>query len=538
MTITTLPSAPLPSDNTATFNAKAFALVAALNPFVDETNAVAVESELNKSASDASKFLAEIAATNASTSEANALSYASAAAANTNTPRWVSGTTYALGSLVYSPVTGRSYRRSVAGAGTTDPSSDSTNWTALLLEAVTNLPTIRPSLLLDFANTEQLDPRITFARASTASFYDTDGILKTAALGVPRFDHNPVTGESLGLLIEGQATNLLTYSEQFDNAAWTKQNCTVAANTVVAPDGTISADTLTVGPTGYAPITRGGITITANTAQTISLYVKAGTGTSFTLTLANASLSSGYSTVFNLSTGTVTSLTPTGTASSGASTITPVGNGWFRATLTAIIDTSTTAARIDILFGLGLTAYLWGAQFESNNFASSYIPTVASQVTRSADSASMTGSNFSSWYRADEGSLFARTTVSGYSSTNPDVIALSQSTNPSGNAISMFLASAGPNYRANITASSVNQLLQNCVYAAEINNDISFCIAYKTNDSVSYATNVVNGVDTSVIVPSVDQLTFGPAGGIRKHIKRIAYYPKRISNTELQGVTV
>jgi hypothetical protein len=730
MTITTLPSAPLPSDNTATFNSKAFALVASLSTFVDETNAVAVEVESNKSLSDVSKSLAGISETNAAASAANALSYASAAAANTNTPRWVSGTTYALGSLVYSPISGRSYRRSVAGAGTTDPSSDSTNWTALMLEAVTNFPKIRPSLLLDFAATKQLDPRITFTRASTGTFYDdnvaakaeenlvyysqdlvngawsitgvsvgsnvttapdgtstadsitasaglsvhaiiqntasvtgsvravsfyvkasthnfvqvlfgadttsfanfnitagagavgtvgsastasivdagngwyrciinvstataTNGIfinlissatasryenwtavgtesvylwgvqceqrssvtayiattsapitnyipvLQTAAPGIPRFDHNPTTGESLGLLIEGQSTNLLTYSEQFDNAAWGKSNVTIGSNFLVAPDGNITADKIQeTAVTGFF-----GISVNPaaafSTTYTWSCYAKAGERNYLTLNFSVLNINGS----FDLTTGT-------NTVTGGAGKAVSVGNGWWRLSVTVTTPASGTnllylvtgvssVSNINTQYSgvAGNGIYIWGAQLEASAFASSYIPTVASQVTRSADAASMTGTNFSSWYRTDEGTLFARTQVSGYSSSaNSDIVSLNLSTNPSNNSINMFIAFAGPNYRSNITAGSVNQLLQNCVYTADMYNDISFCIGYKTNDSVSYATNIVNTADTSVTVPPVDRLTLDGAG-IRKYIKRIAYYPKRLSNTELQGVT-
>jgi hypothetical protein len=63
-------------------------------------------------------------------------------------------------------------------------------------------PTVRPTLNLDFAKTKTLDPRVTFTRASTATFVGANGLIQTAASGAARFDHNPTTGESLGLLVE------------------------------------------------------------------------------------------------------------------------------------------------------------------------------------------------------------------------------------------------------------------------------------------------------------------------------------------------
>ena len=63
-------------------------------------------------------------------------------------------------------------------------------------------PTQRPSLDLDFANSKRLDPRITFTRGSTATYVDAEGVIQSAANNEARFNHNPVTGESLGLLVE------------------------------------------------------------------------------------------------------------------------------------------------------------------------------------------------------------------------------------------------------------------------------------------------------------------------------------------------
>jgi hypothetical protein len=68
--------------------------------------------------------------------------------------------------------------------------------------------------------------------------------------------------------------------------------------------------------------------------------------------------------------------------------------------------TSATAARNETYAGTNRQIYAWGAQVEAGAFATSYIPTVASQVTRSADSAVMTGTNFSSWYNASEGTFY------------------------------------------------------------------------------------------------------------------------------------
>ena len=76
---------------------------------------------------------------------------------------------------------------------------------------------IRPSLNLDFANSKELDSRITFYRDSIATYYDSKGILKYANVNEPRFDHDPLTGESKGLLIEEARAN---HSLQFCQMNW------------------------------------------------------------------------------------------------------------------------------------------------------------------------------------------------------------------------------------------------------------------------------------------------------------------------------
>lgn len=127
MSISALPTPPGPTDDVATFNARAFALLGALPAFVTEANAQAVDVNADAAAADAdaasalaSKLAAEVAR--------------DAAAASAGATLWVSGTTYALGVRVWSPVNQQVYRRTVAGAGTTDPSLDGTNWARVYAE--------------------------------------------------------------------------------------------------------------------------------------------------------------------------------------------------------------------------------------------------------------------------------------------------------------------------------------------------------------------------------------------------------------------
>jgi len=271
-------------------------------------------------------------------------------------------------------------------------------------------PTVRPTLNLDFAKTKVLDPRITFTRASTATFVGADGLIQTAASGAARFDHNPATRESLGLLVEEARTNLLTYSEQFDNAAWVKPlNTTVTANTHVAPDGTTTADTINAISN---QITRSAA-VTASATYTVSVFIRKTTGATIFPMLAVNEFTSGGQRVFNTNTG---QLVITNAALNTGIQSESVGDYW-RVSYSGNVGANTTlgfliypAASNDgssYVGSLAGSVVAWGAQLEAGSFPTSYIPTTTATVTRAADVASMTGTNFSSWYNNTEGTVFA-----------------------------------------------------------------------------------------------------------------------------------
>lgn len=136
MAITPLPAAPETTDTPQQFNTKAFAWVQSLDTFVTEANAQATT--VNSNASSASG-----SASTATTKAAEAAASAAAAAQTANVTLWVSGTTYAVGANVYSPITFQTYRSKSAFTSTTDPSADDTNWEQLT--AVSPAEVLTPS---------------------------------------------------------------------------------------------------------------------------------------------------------------------------------------------------------------------------------------------------------------------------------------------------------------------------------------------------------------------------------------------------------
>lgn len=248
-------------------------------------------------------------------------------------------------------------------------------------------PTIRPSLDLNFAGSKTVDPRITFTRASSATYFDEFGVLRTAANNAPRIDHSPITGECLGLLIEEQRTNLLTYSEQFDNAAWFKSNATVTANVAIAPDGTLTADKLVMA-SGISPSTTDNVGIQnfnrvniSGATHALSFYAKAAEASSVRI---RENISTGAFLTVDLISGAITN----GNSSQYVSpTAVSVGNGWWRIsfnTATGSASTSKYGLRVNATGDGTSGIYIWGAQLEAGAHPTSYIPTPATFTSRNS----------------------------------------------------------------------------------------------------------------------------------------------------------
>jgi hypothetical protein len=322
-----------------------------------------------------------------------------------------------------------------------------------------NFPAIKPTLLLDFANVKALDPRITFTRASTATYVDQFGVMQTAASGVARFDHNPTTEESLGLLIEEQRTNLV-----LNSATLSTQNVTVTA-----------------------------------VAHTLSFY----------------------------GTGTVTL--------SGVSTAGPlVGTGAYpnRVTLTFTPTAGTLT--------LTVSGSVQLAQLEIGAFPTSYIQTVASQVTRIADVVSMTGTNFSDWYNQAEGTLYGESSVPAINTSGVSIYTaatISDGTTNNFLNIRAFTTAGSLLWDATGRTSGVDQFdTGQQTYGANV--PVKNSLAYATNNVGNSVNGQAVSTDTSVILPLVNQLVIGGAtNNLNGHIRKLSYYPLRVSNTNLVALT-
>ena len=382
----------------------------------------------------------------------------------------------------------------------------------------------RAPLDLRFAQQKTLDPRVTFTRASSGTYVGSDGLIQTATTNEPRFDHNPTTGESLGLLVEEARTNLLLQSESIDNVTnWNKvvggtgSTPVVNANSVVAPDGTTTADQVILA-------LNGGTTVNDSSYITQSYSSTSGTTYVVSIWLRTAS-------------GNVIISLDADSQNANTITVTPV---WQR--FSCARTTTSTASRT-VRFGLrgtfstadSATFYAWGAQLEAGAFPTSYIPTTTATVTRAADVASITGSNFSSFYNQTEGTVFANYAERAFSVTH-QVATVSNGTanerislaiNPS-NILDVGVISGGTDTFGGNTPTLTAQ-------------EYKIGFGYKADNSGVSANGSAITVDSAVTLPTVSQLDVGARAGsnqiLNSTIKRLTFWPTRLADITLQQIT-
>jgi len=417
-----------------------------------------------------------------------------------------------------------------------------------------NYPTVRPSLLLDFAKSRTVDPRITFTRASTATYFDEDGILQSALAGVPRIDFNPSTLVCNGLLIEDQRTNSILQSEDFSTTWSITGTASISTNVTSSPAGTITADKFILGNTitsGSAAFFQSVTKAATATTYTTSVFVKAAEFNSLRLILRDtATAGNNVEAYFNAATGAIAfGPTANGTFTGASATISAVGNGWYRVTLTGTTSTETSVNVRMLVYqnGTGTATgngsdgiLIWGAQLEAGAFPTSYIPTTTTALTRNADVASMTGTNFSSWYNASEGTLYAEGFVytAPANTVNPCLFSIDDNTGS--NRIQLYRANGNGNPNAGLAVVN-GGTIQALITAGNTQfQNGKIAGAYKVNDFAASVNGATPVTDSSGTVPVVTQMQIGigPAlANVNGTIRRLAYYPTRLANAQLVALT-
>jgi len=242
----------------------------------------------------------------------------------------------------------------------------------------------------------------TFARTGDATRVRKDGLIEAVATTVPRLDW--LNSDCPNLLIEPIRTNRQVRSEEFDNAAWTKQpDLTVTANQVTAPSGELTADKIKRGSTVD---TNNYLSDAANKSSSAqldactSVFVKQGEGDFFAFR-AQGGYPNRMDAIFQFSNTTLTTSVAGADFTVTSSKVENYGNGWYR--LSVVYNTDAASTIVSIFSPRGTTGsvdasdtstsafvYLWGCQVEEGNSLTSYIETTSGTSTRNADVCNVT----------------------------------------------------------------------------------------------------------------------------------------------------
>ena len=404
-----------------------------------------------------------------------------------------------------------------------------------------------PSLDLRFADSKSLTDAftgsslVTFTRASSGTFVGSNGVLQTATNDVARFDHNPTTGESLGLLVEEARTNVAWPSANYSGANWTKTNIQVSASTTTAPDGSTCFAYEGSSASSLLKRLRFNFTTTTVGAYTFSIYLKAGTENSCAITLQdNTGLNGGVVEIL-LTNGTVAvAASNFGVNTGTAVLVQALSNGFYRISLTSTFVAAVTG--LQAITGWDTngsttttgTIFPWGAQLEAGAFPTSYIPTTAAAATRSADVASITGSAFSGWYRQDEGTVFAEGRA-----VNNGVIAVANDGSFNNRKPQLNLGAIG-SVDANYVAAGSIVAPFTQVSSVGISN--RWATAYAVDNFGFSSNGLAPAQDSSGALPSgINALRLGSFQNGSSYangpIKRLCFWPTRLANSTLQTLT-
>jgi hypothetical protein len=386
---------------------------------------------------------------------------------------------------------------------------------------------ITPKLSLDFTSAT-LDPRITFARSgATATRVNSSGLIESVVADTARFDYSPITLGCKGLLVEDQKSNAYPYSSDLTQAtAYTYVGATIGTAAVqLSPDGISYMQKLEeTSATSVHRLQPNGPSVVSGTRYVLSFFAKKAERefvevqeTSYTgIVVAR----------FNLTAGTYQTFAAGVTAN-----IEPYQDGVYRCWVSMAAQSTGNPGflnRIQLYNGsassyagtTGYGAYLWGLQFETGFAPTSYIPTAGSSLTRNADVATITGTNFSSFWQAGRGGVLVRalpSTVAGIrplvqfdDNTADNIIALrGNTTNPE-----LYIVDGGTP-QAQLDAGTI-----------AANTAYSLTGWWATNDCKARKDAGAVVTDTTAAIPTVTQMRIGSDGTnyLNGTIATINYY--------------
>lgn len=394
-----------------------------------------------------------------------------------------------------------------------------------------------------------LPSSITFSRASTATRINRNGVMEIVGNNVARFDYDPVTLALRGLLIEGARTNLAVYSESFTNAVYLggPADVTITDNAAISPANTSTASVFVEGLSSAAHTRYQALAgLTPTSAHVMTLFVRKirgarGFAIGFGSAAAGATLTSanrGFARWDTLAAGAATATGASGTAAITSTSAVNMGNGWWRLTLAFTFDSGNTNASFAVGFGItnsdlatasqgDASSYaIYGLQLEVASVATSYIPTLAATVARSADTVTASASGGTS------GTLFAQFVLASEIGERP-VCSFDDTTsnnayrilNSSG--VGKFVVANGGVVQADLSLGTTVPFSRFAIAGAYAANDFA---ASMNGGSVS--------TDASGSLPTISRVQIGSAAtALNGWVQRIAQWQTRLSNTQLQELS-
>ena len=349
-----------------------------------------------------------------------------------------------------------------------------------------------------------------FARASVGTRVNENGLIEEVASGLPRIDYTDGSGS---WLLEPASTNLITYSEDFSNAIWTKSgNTVVTLNNAISPDGTLNASTVTgLSGTSTNDLYTQPTFNTSNKTVTYSVYLK-GSGT-LRINVSN-----------NIDDNSSKTLTLT--------------NNWERYFITYSFNASASTqmvCNLDDLSATATTYEVWGAQLEENSYSTSYIKTVGTTQTRSADTAN--GAGNSTVINSSEGVLYAEISALA-DDLSERRFGISDGT--SSNVVRVSYTSESNKIIA-VVYNGSNQAILSYV-SSDITQNSKIAFKYKANDfalwvdGVERSTGTIGSVFTANTLNSLD-FNIGGSNPFYGKTKSVQVYTTALSDAELTTLT-
>lgn len=393
--------------------------------------------------------------------------------------------------------------------------------------SLTSTERILPRVSIDFTSAS-LDARIALTRAlNTATRTNSSGTIETINADLPRFDYDPVTLRCRGLLIEQASQNKIVYSTF--TSGWSVQNTVLVNNSTTAPDGTNTGSLLYPSSSGdFRALRYTAVGYPWTTNSSFSFYAK-NAGRNFVTVLNSTGSFQGIS--FNLTTGAVRVIDTT-----YSGTCTAAKDGWWRCTVSSLQgvnyiwpadNNNTTFVTANGTEGI----YLWGAQFEDGLIPTSYIPaTAGAAVSRNADVALTTGTNFSSWWTSSIGSAVLQTLPSSIVGVRPG---LQFDDNTADNLICLRGNVANPELYIKATTDQA-QIDAGTLTASTLYN---LGAAWGASGSAAALNGDAAITASSANIPAVTQARWGSDGTnyLNGHLQKFYYWPQRITNAETRA---